>query len=358
MNPQVSPSRVALITLFAVACRDDPVSATLAPQSAASTAIAAAPPPYTLIDVSPNDVLSSAAFDIADNGVIIENASIGVRNVALVRKPDGSFVNMGTLQGGCCTTARKINNLGQVVGDVQTPRGVFHAFLWTAALGFRDLGTLGGRQSQATGINSRGEIVGASDVDSPSGVAKAFIWSPQTGVMRPIPTLGGTSSSATDINNAGQVVGGSALPIVGSHAFLWSSSTGIMDLGTLGGSFSVARAINNRGAVVGSAELANGETHAFKWTATTGMVDLGTLNGLDTHAWDINDNGQIVGIAGLALPGGPRAFTIFETGPLVDLGDLAGLGAEARALNRCGQIVGNSVPASGGLRAVAWTRRC
>jgi len=57
------------------------------------------------------------------------------------------------------------------------------------------------------------------------------------------------------INNAGQVVGWSILPSNLIHAFLWTSSGGMQDLGTLGGNSSFAFAINDVGAVTGSSDL-------------------------------------------------------------------------------------------------------
>ena len=51
-----------------------------------------------------------------------------------------------------------------------------------------------------------------------------------------------------------------------THAFLWTTSGGLQDLGALGGNFSSGTAINDRGQVTGTAETADGATHAFLWT--------------------------------------------------------------------------------------------
>jgi probable HAF family extracellular repeat protein len=82
------------------------------------------------------------------------------------------------------------------------------------------------------------------------------------------------TGSAKAINDNGQVVGNS------NHAFSWTASGGMVDLGTLtDGTFSYANAINDNGQVVGNSYTGSGETHAFSWTAGAGMVDLGTLPG-------------------------------------------------------------------------------
>jgi probable HAF family extracellular repeat protein len=133
-----------------------------------------------------------------------------------------------------------------VVGDTAA-----HAFLWTAAGGMVDLGTLGGSYSYPYAVNSSGQVVGASAVAG---------------------------------DNA-------------QHAFLWTSAGGMVDLGTLGGTTSYAYAINSSGHVVGESTIpGDAFSRAFLWTPTDGMMDLGVLNGFDTsYAWRLNDSGQIVG---------------------------------------------------------------
>jgi probable HAF family extracellular repeat protein len=55
--------------------------------------------------------------------------------------------------------------------------------------------------------------------------------------------------------------------------------------GTLGGTFSVAADVSARGQVVGESTTAgDAEGHAFSWTKTGGMVDLGTLGGTGSGA--------------------------------------------------------------------------
>ncbi|MEA2762347.1 MAG: hypothetical protein QOD47_1631, partial [Gemmatimonadaceae bacterium] len=95
---------------------------------------------------------------------------------------------------------------------------------------------------------------------------ECFVVTPKT---TDLGTLGGTDSEAFGINNVGQVVGWAFVPSGVEHAFLWTKASGMRDLGTLGGC-SRALAINDNGLVVGSSYTLAGEKHAFLWTATDG----------------------------------------------------------------------------------------
>lgn len=225
-----------------------------------------------------------------------------------------SRIDLGTL-GGANSTAFGINAAGQVAGGSQRTTGVGHAFLWTpntpnGTTGTMiDLGTLSGNSadfSDARGINAAGQVVGFSG-------SHAFLWAPDvpngtTGTMTDLGTLGGFSE-ASGVNDAGQVVGVSATATGDRHGFLWTPATpngtsgSMTDLGTLGGNLADAHAINAAGQVVGASETATGDLHAFLWTpatpnGTTGtMTDLGTLRASRpvSFATGINQGGQVAG---------------------------------------------------------------
>jgi probable HAF family extracellular repeat protein len=98
-----------------------------------------------------------------------------------------------------------------------------------------DLGTLGGSESFATGINNSGQVVGYC-YNSNNATNRAFLYS--GGSMQALGTLGGASSEAYGINSSGQVVGYEVYAS-SSYAFRTAANEPINpatdNLGSLGG---------------------------------------------------------------------------------------------------------------------------
>jgi probable HAF family extracellular repeat protein len=164
-------------------------------------------------------------------------------------------------------------------------------------------------------------------------------------------TLGGTQSEALGVNNFTQVVGWSYVASGAEHAFLWTRASGMKDLGTLGGVYSHAYAINDNGQVVGSSTTAAGEKHAFLWTATDGMRDLGTLGGTLSEALAISQNGAIVG--GSFLTGGGSEYAFYWSDGIME--NLGFWGSRGLAVNNAMQVVGTTGVYSPA-RSVLWTK--
>jgi len=136
--------------------------------------------------------------------------------------------DLGTLGGDFCP-ALAINNAGWVVGEAHVgPDFPFRrAFLWTAANGIQDIGTLGGigAGAGAYGINNAGQVVGWSSAESGAtsgAIARhhAVVWTAANG-MQDLGTLGGRESVATGINEAGLIVGWAHTASGESHACVW-----------------------------------------------------------------------------------------------------------------------------------------
>jgi len=179
-----------------------------------------------------------------------------------------------------------VNNLDQVAGSFNI-FGNDHAFFWTSGMTMpKDLGTLGGNDSFAFGINDAGQVVGVSE--TAKGMGAAFLWSESTG-MQGLPSPFG---SAYAINNQGVVVGETA----SEHAGLWTQTGGVQDLGVLPGTTSsIAVALNNRRVVVGNSWYSQ-PGFAFLWSSSQGMLNLNVFGKNKLQNWvpvGINDAGQI-----------------------------------------------------------------
>jgi probable HAF family extracellular repeat protein len=259
----------------------------------------------------------------------------------------GSMGDLGNLPDGYDHSgAFHINAYGQVAGYIGSTSGR-HASLWTPTVpngttgSTVDLGDLpnGLDQSQATGVNSDGQVVG---VGSAATGERAFLWTPSvvngtTGSMVDLGDLPGGSdfSLGRGINSYGQVVGWSSAT-TGDRAFLWTptvpnGTTGMMvDIGELPGGSDSSRAvdINSKGQVVGQSSAATGD-HAFLWTPATANGAIGSMVDLNTlvepwsgagwtlqSAQSINDFGQMAGY-GMFDPDGPGGVSAVERGFLL-----------------------------------------
>jgi Predicted integral membrane proteins containing uncharacterized repeats len=199
-----------------------------------------------------------------------------------------------------------------------------------------DLGTLGGTTSTPAAINERSQVVGSSN-------GHAFLWTATTGMM----DLGTpTSSFATAINNLGHVGGGvlSGDPF-GTHPFLWTPEGGVVEIEPPHVSCcgSMVSAVNDVDQVVGTLDALIRPSRAFTWTSTGGMQTLGSLGGA-TAAVDVNNGGLVVGL-GYVVPHlsalDPRhAFAWTESTGMLDLGTLGGIDSQAVDVNDAGQVVG------------------
>ncbi len=332
---------------------------------------------YAITDLGTLGGTYSYAYGINDSGQVVGTAyTTSVDGAeyyqhAFLYSGNGPMQDLGTLPGGTWSYASGINNSGQIVGGAQTPTTAAHAFLYNGSGPMQDLGTLSGGtyDSFANAINNSGQVVGRSDWYSPGGTqTHAFLYS-GSGPMQDLTTSIGRDR-AYGINDSGQVVGSAWNDQGDSYAFRTSPNSPINpatdNLGTLGGSVSGANGINNSGQVVGFAYTSIGSYnhHAFLYSGSGPMQDLGTLGTYINYnnvpiersvAHGINNSGQVVGEA-MTSSAAFHAFLYSGSGPMQDLNNLivptSGLTlTRANAINDKGQIVGSGTNPAGQTRA-------
>ncbi len=175
---------------------------------------------------------------------------------------NGTLVNLGTLNGGTWSSAYGINAAGHIVGTSMTGTGVFAAFFSNGS-GMTSLCSSCTSNSYANTINSA-DIAAGSFVNS-DGYLHASEYS--GGNVTDLGTLGGYQSAAYGIDDNGQVVGYSYIPgDATTHGFIYSDNV-MIDLNSLlpiasGWTITAAYAINGLGDVVGEGTL-NGQTYAM-----------------------------------------------------------------------------------------------
>ena len=205
---------------------------------------------------------------------ISDNAQITgiLESRALTWSESQGVTQLGSLNGEM-TSPSAINGSGAIVGTSGSL-----AFYWICTDGMCQADNLVAPRA----INDAGIVVGCIDVQ---GDCHAAIWSLEDG-MQDLGTLGGRISYATDVNSKGEVLGYSYVNDYTQAVFVWDKDQGMRELFTLPfGSF-YPRALNDDGWIVGSCSEGG-----FVWSPYGG---LNYVAGLD--AYDINNAGQITGI--------------------------------------------------------------
>ena len=278
--------------------------------------------------------------------------------------PKYSITRIGVLS--YTSAAYGISSTGFVTGssdDVSIYlRDMSRAFFWDSSI--HDYGQ--GQQSIGVGVNAQGTVAGTyrlppgTDFRRDIDYRHAFVETRSE--FKDLGTLGGTESVARGINDAGWVTGLSYTVQPGglngsAHAFFYNGT--MHDIGTLGGSdtdYSEGHAINGKGYIVGESSHAHTQVsdglsaHAFAYAGGV-MTDIGARGGgIFSNATGINDNNDIVGYATFGPLGAPyRPFLVHDGGNLINLGTLGGNSAIANGINNAGLVVGESDVLYGGV---------
>jgi len=178
---------------------------------------------------------------------------------------NGSFGSSPSATGSAAFAASSDGSV--VVGDAPVGSNSFGAFRWTAAQGMQPLPQPPVNQAFAISADA-------------SMIVGQFGWfnttTGQTGTFGSTEPASGATPLGVDAD--GQIVVGDA-----GGAFRWTQAGGLQHIIT--NAPSDADAISEDGTViVGEFQLPTGPYHAFRWTASTGMVDLGTVGGPGSRA--------------------------------------------------------------------------
>lgn len=305
-----------------------------------SGAISAQNYPYTLTDLGtvPGNT-TPLAWGINEAGTSTVG-SFSWPTTGWVHSSSGMTM-VGTLPGAAFSTARDVNDSGQIVGSswVATINQPGHAYRVTPGIGMVDLGTLGGTTSEAWRINNAGHVVG--DAAAASGNLQAFLYTDSAGMVSLAPAA--ASSHARGISPNGQATG--SMTVGNSwHAFRYVPGVGLTDLGLPAGySHTYGGAINDLGQVAGTVSLSGtSNPRLFRWTPGAGFQIFGSSAPF-TNCWAINASGTVVGVSPV---GGTYRAVMFADGMgMVDLNTLIdpAIGWSLRAaidINDRGQIVG------------------
>jgi len=274
---------------------------------------------FNLPLLNPSEPVPSQARGVNASGVITGYAtrSGGFKRV-VTWTLDGAMQDLG-VAGFSQTYGIAINNAGQIAayGDARdTQQYKEHAYLYDPTTrSYTDLGALAGKEgvSQPRAISEAGAIVGASPRPS-DGFLVGFLWTRGAGMREIAPPQG--IGTAVGVASDGRVAGWynptpAAFPT--SRGFLAKPNASAVDIGTLGGAQTEPTGMNERGEVVGWSHTSTGMRHAFLWSESRGMVDLGGSLALQTRASAVSPAGIVAGTMDVTTdPPTPRQRGIHE----------------------------------------------
>lgn len=243
-----------------------------------------------------------------------------------IASPLYQVLDLGTL-GGSQSQANGINNTGQIVGwatALPQAGSTQYPFLWDGTMhGFT-------AEGQGQAINANAQIVGRHVTNKPpSGSLLAFS-SSLGGINQDLsPLQNEFSSQANGINDSGTVVGESfSAPVFGTVSAVSWNGGGSPTFLTPG----AAWAVNNSGTIVGESDSPSGflpGAYPFVWDGSLHII--GTQKGT---AYGINKAGDVVGALYENSDGLNHAF-LDHVGVVTDLGP-----GVALSINSAGDIVG------------------
>ncbi len=251
-------------------------------------------------------------------------------------------------------------------GSSGTSSGAAHAFTWTSADGFTDLGALDNatNPSYASAASFDGSVVVGFSETRNGALWHGFMWTKTGGMVDLGAADNSAGSSIWGVSDDGKVLaGGSFTANSIDRAMRYTVSGGWQNLGLISGTggYSDAFGISGDGnVIVGMSTVAAGTLHAFRWTQSGGMTDIGTLagaSGTATATATNTDGSVVVGRSSLTTGTAYHAYRWTSTG-MADLGTINNATGNSVALGLNGDgtiVVGQSDAGAAHPHAFLWT---
>ncbi|HMJ09764.1 MAG TPA: hypothetical protein VK524_00090 [Polyangiaceae bacterium] len=229
---------------------------------------------------------------------------------------------------------------------------------------YTELGTLGGKNSHARGINSRGMVVGYSYTNESGTPSHAFVYDPASKQMKDLGTAGGRGSGANDISDTGLIVGSASGDF--EYPVTWDATTGafrVLDKGVF--AFAAATHVGRNGWIAGYAGATPSTDYYHRetvvWDPAGTLIRIGMLpGGTGTQTNGINSHGQVIGFTfGVEPWGSTYGFTWDPVHGLRAMPAGSGAfqyGAAPEMINDNGDIIGRMFPPGGSAGVAAWWR--
>ncbi|MFI5343613.1 MAG: hypothetical protein ACHQUC_05260 [Chlamydiales bacterium] len=191
-------------------------------------------PAYRLVDLGLQESDQSEAVAINDNGQVAGFYwMLGTKYFFIWDEKAGiSLIDLPQ-----SATIKALNNFGHIAGNYKDSTGNDCGFLWDNVYGFYDIGSLGGGFTQVYDMNDLGQIVGESECAKVSVVdgqkeRHAFLWTwwnmVDLGTLPGDLGLPGDRSIATGINNRGQIIGAANFTIAHKAKLLRSEQRAVI----------------------------------------------------------------------------------------------------------------------------------
>jgi probable HAF family extracellular repeat protein len=311
----------------------------------------------------------SSARAINDVGQVVgiaNDSTLAIQRVMWdLRQANAIVAKLPNYDPSSTAEPASINALGEVAGTERISASLREGVYWAAtagtysAVGLPPLHNGSAIQITARDINKDGVVAGSAQSGLDGGMYAVY-WT-RGGAPFPVAPSGealGINDGINDgINNVVHVVG---VYTSGSltRPFLWRGDK-FLDLGAVGGSSTSARAvaINNTGKIAGTSD---GGSIAVVWSYDTGTANsppslskLPLTSDLAAPSpTAINDSGDVVGTAWTSSYSGTRAV-LWRNGQVIPL---ATYNSKAFGINNAGQIVGEGdANGDGRYEAMLWT---